>query len=226
MGRCLKLRTTGTQEIRWADEPDTAPAVAWLHLEAEGPVERILTLWADQAHTTPYARVEALCPTPGQPITYRVRAPEGDVLGTITREPGLRGRRLRTRWTVRPEGRPAAVGRQGPLWLWTLWWLILPVQLVVVILGLLGGAFSGAVPPPQRITWRDRDRTVLTYTDRDSGCHVELHDPAHDPRLIAGLLTVRTYHRSPEAYRAPARRLAARHTDAVPSGPPRKPEGP
>ncbi|MFF3492750.1 hypothetical protein ACFYWS_15495 [Streptomyces sp. NPDC002795] len=216
MGRCLKQRTTGTQEIRWADEPETAPAVAWIHLEVEGPVERILTLWADEAHSTPYARVEALCPTPGQPITYRVRAPDGDVLGTITRDPALRGRRLRTRWNVRPEGLPAAVGRQGPLWLWTLWWVILPFQSVVVLLGLIGGAFSGAVPPPQRITWRAQGTTVLTYTDRNAGCHVELHDPAHDPRLVAGLLAVRTYHRSPEAYRARARSLETRDASETP----------
>ncbi|MEU4923565.1 hypothetical protein AB0G29_29960 [Streptomyces parvus] len=59
----------------------------------------------------------------GGVATFQVLGPQGELIGTVVREKALRGRGLRTRWTVTQPGGPEMVGYKGRIVWWFVWWL-------------------------------------------------------------------------------------------------------
>jgi hypothetical protein len=103
------------------------------------------------------------------------------------REKALRGRGLRTRWTVTQAGGPEAVGFKGRIFWWYVWWLFWPLQALFVVMA----AFSGngdVARGPRRIIWRSGGQIPLEF--RSGGDKLHLYAPGLDWRLGAALLAL------------------------------------
>ncbi|GAA3357869.1 hypothetical protein GCM10017744_030180 [Streptomyces antimycoticus] len=122
---------------------------------------RAFTLWADPHGGQVFAQVVTTSATRGGPAAYEVLGAAGEPLALVTRRPAMKGG-LRTRWTVQQTGSRPAVGFKGrPIW-WGVWWLFLPLQLLIVIGSILNGGGDPA-RTPRRTRWRLDRRIVLDF---------------------------------------------------------------
>lgn len=80
-----------------------------------------LTLWADAHRQHVYAHVVPEHVDKHGGATFTVYGPAGEPLASITAEPALRGRGLRTCVTVRQTDGPEIVGSQGRNLSWWVW---------------------------------------------------------------------------------------------------------
>ncbi|MFD8865326.1 hypothetical protein ACFV1F_13310 [Streptomyces sp. NPDC059590] len=200
-----------TREIRVSDGPDRAggrairtvafperrfPPGGGLaeYRAARKQGARAFTLWADAHRTQVFAQVVTKSAAKGGPATYEVLGAEGEPLALITREPALRGGRVRSRWTVQQAGAQPVVGLKGrPFW-WGVWWLLFPVQLVIVAGSLVAG--SGDVArTPRRTKWRAGDRVVLDFrSGADDNFELDVEEEGWDERVTASLLALLDSH--------------------------------
>ncbi|MFD6278145.1 hypothetical protein ACFWFI_21655 [Streptomyces sp. NPDC060209] len=151
---------------------------------------RSFVLWADEHRRERLATLVTVAAGSGV-ATYQVLGAHGELIGTIVREKALRGRGLRTRWTVTPAGGREAVGFKGRISWWCVWWLLSPVQTLVIVLSLLSGD-GDAARGPRSIVWRAGGEAPLEF--RSKGDALRLHAPGYDWRLGAALVAaLRTF---------------------------------
>ncbi|MGW0791994.1 hypothetical protein ACWD04_28165 [Streptomyces sp. NPDC002911] len=153
---------------------------------ARGSGARSFVLWADEHRRERLATLVTVS-AGGGVSTYQVLGAQGELIGTVVREKALRGRGLRTRWTVIPAGGQEAVGFKGRILWWCVWWLLSPVQTLIIVLSLLSGE-GDAARGPRRIVWRAGGQAVLEF--RSKGDTVHLRAPGYDWRLGAALVAV------------------------------------
>ncbi|MGW3833528.1 hypothetical protein [Streptomyces microflavus] len=157
---------------------------------ARGSGARSFALWADEHRRERVATVVTLSATGGV-ATFQVLGAHGELIGTIVREKALRGRGLRTRWTVTQPGGPEAVGFKGRILWWCVWWLCLPLMALVLVFSVLDGTpgnEGGLARGPRRIRWRAQGQLPLEF--RSGGDKLHLHSPALDWRLGAALIAL------------------------------------
>lgn len=141
--------TTVPDAIDFSEGPGPARAVVYperelppggvpAYLAARKSGARSFVLWADEDRRERVATVVTESAAGGV-ATFQVLGAQGEHLGTIVREKAFRGRGLRTRWTVTRAGGPEAVGYKGRIVWWFVWWLCLPLMVVVVIFSVLDG---------------------------------------------------------------------------------------
>ncbi|MBM9624363.1 hypothetical protein ACFQ60_00760 [Streptomyces zhihengii] len=118
---------------------------------------------------------------------YQVIGAHGEAVGTLTREKALRGKGLRTRWTVHPAGAPEAVDYKGRIVWWWLWSPLLPFM-ALVLLATVPGNEGGLARAPRRIRWRAEGQVPLEFRSR--GNKLLLHAPGVDWRLGAALIAL------------------------------------
>ncbi|MFB8275126.1 hypothetical protein [Nocardia colli] len=153
---------------------------------------RAFVVWGDPDRRQVVARVVTQSAARRGAAVYEVRGAAGELAGTVVREPGPRGGRLRTRWTVTPAGAQPLVGYKGQLGWWIVWWLLFPIQLVLGLVMIaavvLGGGDGDLARPPRRIRWRDNatGEVVLDYQDD----LLEVADGRWDPRLVFALVAL------------------------------------
>ncbi|MFF7652918.1 hypothetical protein ACFZCY_24360 [Streptomyces sp. NPDC007983] len=155
---------------------------------------RAFTLWADHYRQQVFAHVVTKSAVKGGSATYEVLGAAGESVALITREPAMKGGRIRTRWTVQQAGAAPAVGLKGrPFW-WFVWWLFSPVQLAIVVGSIISG--SGDVArPPRRTRWRIDRRVVLDYhSGPGSAFELEVKADWWDSRVTAGLVALLCSH--------------------------------
>ncbi|MFI0774668.1 hypothetical protein [Streptomyces sp. NPDC021212] len=151
---------------------------------------RAFTLWADPHRRQVFAHVVTKSAAKSGPATYEVLGAANEPLALITRDPAMRGGRVRTRWTVQQAGGPSAVGLKGRAFWWFMWWLISPLQLAIAIGSIIGG--SGDVArPPRRTKWRVDRRVVLDYhSGPGSAFELEALEDWWDARALAALVAL------------------------------------
>ncbi|WP_243744710.1 hypothetical protein [Streptomyces hainanensis] len=157
---------------------------------ARGSGNRSFVLWADEHHRERVATLVTVSATGGV-ATFQVLGPQGELIGTVVREKALRGRGLRTRWTVtRPDGL-TAVGFKGRILWWCVWWPAVPFMALILVFSVLDGVpgnEGGAARAPRRIRWRAGGRLPFEFRSRGNKLHV--HDPGFDWRLAATLIVL------------------------------------
>ncbi|MFI1226935.1 MULTISPECIES: hypothetical protein [unclassified Streptomyces] len=171
-------------------EREVPPGGVPAYLAARGSGARAFALWADEHRRERVAAVVTRS-ADGGVATFEVLGAHGEPIGTIVREKALRGRGLRTRWTVTPAGGPEAVGYKGRILWWFVWWLCLPLMVLVLVLSVFDGTpgnEGGAARGPRRIRWRAGGRMPLEF--RSGGDKLHLHAPDLDWRLGAALVAL------------------------------------
>ncbi|MFC8827714.1 hypothetical protein ACFT9I_20505 [Streptomyces sp. NPDC057137] len=166
--------------------PDGIPA----YLAARRSGARSFVLWADEHRRERVATLVTLSANGGV-ATFQALGAHGELIGTLRREKALRGRGLRTRWTVTQPGGPEAVGFKGRIFWWCMWWLTFPVQLLILLVSIFDGApgnEGGVARPPRRIKWRAGGQLPLEFRSRGNKLH--LHAPEVDWRLGAALVVL------------------------------------
>ncbi|MFE7755544.1 hypothetical protein [Streptomyces sp. NPDC057418] len=153
---------------------------------ARGRGVRSFVLWADEHRRERLATLVTVSAGNGV-ATYQVLGAHGEPIGTFVHEKALRGRGLRTRWTVTPAGGPDAVGYKGRILWWYVWWLLSPLQTLIIVLSLLSGS-GDAARGPRRIVWRAGGQAPLEFRSKDDTVH--LHAPGFDRRLGAALVVL------------------------------------
>ncbi|MBP8538768.1 hypothetical protein [Streptomyces sp. MK37H] len=154
---------------------------------------RVFTLWADPYRGQVFAQVVTASAVKGGPATYEVLGAAGESLALITREPAMRGGRIRTRWTVRQTGAPPAVGLKGRAFWWFMWWLISPVQVAIAIGSIIGG--GDVARTPRRTKWRADRRIVLDFHSGPGGAfELEVVADWWDDRVTASLVALLESH--------------------------------
>ncbi|MFD3488544.1 hypothetical protein [Streptomyces sp. NPDC058665] len=155
------------------------------YLAARKTGARSFILWGDENRGGVVATVVTLSARDGV-ATYQVLGAGGEVIGTVVREKALRGRGIRTRWTVTQPGLPEAVGYKGRIFWWLVCWPLSPL-LPFLFLGALFN--NGDIPrAPRRIRWRAGGRLLLDY--RPFRERLELSAPELDWRLGAALVAL------------------------------------
>ncbi|WP_243744701.1 hypothetical protein [Streptomyces hainanensis] len=167
-------------------ERELPPGGIPAYLAARGSGARSFVLWAGEDRRERVATLVTASAASGV-ATFQVLGPQGELIGTFVREKALRGRGLRTRWTVTQAGGPAAVGFKGRIFWWCVWWPLWPVQALIVLASLLGGG-GDVARGPRRIIWRVDGRARLEF--RSGGDRLLLHAPETDWRLGAALLVL------------------------------------
>lgn len=157
------------------------------YLAARRSGARSFVLWADEHRRE---RVVTLVTTSaaGGVANFQVLSSQGELLGTFVREKALRGRGLRTRWTVTPAGGPEAVGFKGRIFWWCVWWPLWPVQLPILLAGMFENGAGDVARAPRRIIWRAGGRARLEF--RSKRDRLILHAPETDWRLGAALIVL------------------------------------
>ncbi|MFH8926536.1 hypothetical protein ACH4D4_05725 [Streptomyces pristinaespiralis] len=152
---------------------------------ARGGGARSFVLWADENRGSRVATVVTESARNGV-TTYQVLGAQGEIIGTLVREKALRGRGLRTRWTVRQPGLPEAVGHKGRIFWWFVCWLLFPMMPFLFVIAVFE---NGDVPRgPRRIMWRAGGRMPLEF--KAFGDKLRLGAPEVDLRLAAALLAL------------------------------------
>ncbi|MFE7328815.1 hypothetical protein ACFU8W_28325 [Streptomyces sp. NPDC057565] len=165
-------------------ERELPPGGIPAYLAARKNGTRSFVLWADPQRRARLATVITTSAGDGV-ATYQVLGAQGEPIGTFVREKALSGSGLRTRWTVTQTGCPEAVGYKGRIFWWYVWWLLSPVQAVIIVGSLLSG--SGDVARgPRRIFWRAGTKTPLEFQDD----HLFQHAQWCDWRLGAALVAL------------------------------------
>ncbi|MFM9372226.1 hypothetical protein [Streptomyces sp. Da 82-17] len=153
---------------------------------AEGT--RSFTLWADRYRQQALAHVVTKSASKGGTSTYEILGAAGEPLAVVMREKAF-DNGTRTRWTVQQTGGPAVVGHKGQVFGWVVWWLILPLQVLIAVGGLLGGGGPGA-QMPYRTKWDLDGQTVLDW----NGGHLHVKADWWDPRVTAALVALLKSH--------------------------------
>ncbi|MFF2137224.1 hypothetical protein [Streptomyces sp. NPDC058193] len=183
--------------VRCADGPEPGSVTAYVERElppggtsayraARGDGTRSFVLWADEHRRERLATLVTVS-AGGGVSAYQVLGARGELIGTVVREKAFRGRGLRTRWTVTPAHVPEAVGFKGRILWWAVWWLLSPLQTLIIVLSLLSGD-GDAARGPRRIVWRAGGRAPLEF--RSKGDALLVHAQGYDGRLAAALLAV------------------------------------
>ncbi|WP_218040517.1 hypothetical protein [Actinomadura sp. WMMB 499] len=195
--------------VEFSDGSGTARTIAYVerelppggvsaYLAARGSGARSFVLWADEHRRERVATLVTRSATGGV-ATFQVLGAHGEPIGTLVREKALRGRGLRTRWTVAQPGGPEAVGFKGRIMWWFLWWLLLPLQVLILVFTIFDsvpGNEGGVARGPRRIRWRAGGRISLEFRSRGDKLH--LHAPGLDWRLGAALVVLlRTFGAGP-----------------------------
>jgi hypothetical protein len=187
--------------VEFSDGSGPARAVAYVerelppggipaYLAARGSGARSFVLWADEHRRERVATLVTLSATGGV-ATFQALGAHGELIGTFVRAKALRGRGLRTRWTVTPAGGREAVGFKGRIFWWWLWWLLLPMQVLVLVYAVFDGVpgnEGGVARGPRRIRWRAHGQIPLEF--RSSGDKLHVHAPGLDWRLEAALIVL------------------------------------
>ncbi|MGP4111080.1 hypothetical protein ACTWP5_09220 [Streptomyces sp. 4N509B] len=151
---------------------------------------RSFVLWADEHHTERVATLVTLSAAGGV-ARFQVLGAQGELIGTLVREKALRGRGLRTRWTVTQPGGPEAVGFKGRIFWWCVWWLALPLMALVLVFTVFDsvpGNEGGVARGPRRIRWRGGGQVPLEFRSR--GNKLQVRAPGVDWRLAAALIVL------------------------------------
>jgi hypothetical protein len=156
---------------------------------------RAFTLWADPHRTQVFAHVVTKSAAKGGPATYEVLGGAGEPLALIVREPAMKGGRIRTRWTVQPAGAQPVAGLKGRAFWWGVWWLISPIQLVIMV-GSVIAASGDVARMPRRTKWRAGDRVVLDYRNAVGDFELFVEADGWDERVTASLLALLESHDS------------------------------
>jgi hypothetical protein len=176
-------------------ERELPPGGTSAYLAARKNGARSFALWADDRRRERVATVVTLSARGGV-ARFQVLGAHGEVIGTLTREKALRGRGLRTRWTVHQSGGSEAVGYKGRIVWWWMWWLMLPLMtafLVMTVIDSVPGNESGLARAPRRIRWRANGQVPLEFRSKGDKLHV--HAPGVDWRLGAALIALlRSFH--------------------------------
>ncbi|MFH8753082.1 hypothetical protein ACH4GK_37040 [Streptomyces rimosus] len=156
---------------------------------------RAFALWESPYRERLLARVSTRAAAKGQPASYEVQDAGGASLAVITRTPARSDGAGRTRWTVQQTGREPAVGLKGRLFWWWVWWLILPVQVLIAVGSLVSGSGDGA-RMPRRIRWYagGRRTPVLDWASGVEDFELDVPDEGWDPRVTAALVALLTSH--------------------------------
>lgn len=166
--------------------------------------EHGLVLWRDAGRTEEFARVVAVPASTRRTAQFVVTDSGGRPVAAISRRRAGWLPIRRTRWIIRQEGRPEAVGRKGSPGWWLVWWVTWPLQLVFVpiVFVISVVTLSDALEPvrsPLRTKWRIDGEIVLEYrTGGTAGGPAKDHLHAlatwWDPRLTVALTAlVRRY---------------------------------
>jgi hypothetical protein len=118
-------------------------------------------------------------------------APAFAPAATLVRAKGLRGGSLRTRWTVTQPGGAEAVGFKGRIFWWCMWWLLLPMRVLILAFSVFDsvpGNEGGVARGPRRIRWRGGGQMPLEFRSKGDKLHV--HAPGMDWRLGAVLVVL------------------------------------
>lgn len=107
-------------------ERELPPGGIPAYLAAHKTGARSFVLWADEHRGSRVATVVTQSAHNGV-ATYQVLGAHGEVIGTLVREKALRGRGVRTRWTVAQPGLPEAVGYKGRMFWWLVCWPLSPL---------------------------------------------------------------------------------------------------
>ncbi|MBT3149336.1 hypothetical protein HTV45_00130 [Streptomyces sp. CHD11] len=101
-------------------ERELPPGGTSAYLAARRGGARSIGFWADDQRRE---RVAAVVPLSagGGVARFQVLGAHGELIGTLTREKALRGRGLRTRWTVHQPDGPEAVKFKGRIIWWWMW---------------------------------------------------------------------------------------------------------
>jgi hypothetical protein len=154
---------------------------------------RCFVLWTDMYRQHVWARVVTAGPDEGGPIRYDVYGPDGEHVGRVTRARAFAGGHVRTRWTVQQAGGETAVGYKGRCFWWGVWWLIFPLQCVLLVVAIVGG--DGEVfRTPRRIGYRRGGARVLDYGSGFDSRHLAVQTDDWDPRLLAALTALHSSH--------------------------------
>ncbi|NKY85858.1 hypothetical protein [Nocardia veterana] len=154
---------------------------------------RAFVLWTDSSRQRVFARVATRTSTRWGPAVFEITGGAGEPIGTVMREPGCRGGRFRTRWTITPVGREPMVGHKGQAGWWFVWWLFFPIQAAIAALMIasifLGGGDGDLARMPRRIRWRDNVTGAVTLDYVDDVLRVT-DGTAWDRRLPTALVTL------------------------------------
>ncbi|WP_179892368.1 hypothetical protein [Streptomyces sp. rh34] len=181
---------SGQSRVVARPERELPPGGVPAYLAARKTGARSFVLWADEHRRERVATVVTQS-ADGGVATFQVIGAQGELIGTIVREKALRGRGLRTRWTVTQPGGPEMVGYKGRIVWWFVWWLFLPLMVLAVLVTVLDGTpgnEGGAARAPRRIRWRAAGRMPLEFRSRGDKLH--LHAPEVDWRLGAALVAL------------------------------------
>ncbi|TDC24202.1 hypothetical protein E1265_10535 [Streptomyces sp. 8K308] len=184
-----------------SDESGTTQVVAYVERElppggipayraARRSGARSFVLWADEDRRERLATVVTLSASGGV-ATFQALGAHGELIGTFVRKKALRGRGLRTRWTVTQPGGPKAVGFKGRILWWCVWWLSLPMQVLILVISVFDGVpgnEGGVGRGPRRIRWRAGGQMPLEF--RSGGDKLHVHAPGMDWRLGAALVVL------------------------------------
>ncbi|WP_326727637.1 hypothetical protein [Streptomyces phaeochromogenes] len=171
-------------------ERELPPGGTPAYLAARSSGARSFVLWADEHRRERVATLVTLSATGGV-ATFQALGAHGELIGTLVREKALRGRGLRTRWTVTQPGGPEAVGFKGRIFWWFMWWLSFPMQLLILVFSIFDsvpGNEGGVARGPRRIRWRTGGQIPLEFRSRGDKLH--LHTPGLDWRLGATLIVL------------------------------------
>ncbi|MDQ0797752.1 hypothetical protein [Streptomyces sp. B1I3] len=177
---------SGPERVVAYVERELPPGGIPAYRAARGSGARSFVLWADEHRRQRLATLVTVSAGSGV-ATYQVLGAHGEPIGTIVREKALRGRGLRTRWTVTPAGGVDAVGFKGRTFWWFVWWLLSPLQTLIIVLSLFSGD-GDAARGPRRIVWRAGGEVPLEFRSKGDALH--LHAPGYDWRLGAALVAV------------------------------------
>ncbi|MEU9737402.1 hypothetical protein [Streptomyces sp. NPDC048002] len=162
---------------------------------ARGNGTRTFALWADDQRRERVGTV-VTASAGGGVARFDVLGAHGELIGTVTREKALRGRGLRTRWTVRQADGFEAVGFKGRIVWWWTWWILLPLMTIVLAITVFDsvpGNEGGFARAPRRIRWRANGQTPLEFRSKNDALH--LHALGVDWRLGAALIALlRSFH--------------------------------
>ncbi|WP_420031486.1 hypothetical protein ACN2WE_00825 [Streptomyces sp. cg28] len=187
--------------VSFSDGSGPAPSVVYVerelppggipgYLAGRGTGARSFALWADDQRRERVATVVTLA-AGGGVARFQVLGARGEVIGTLTRDKALRGRGLRTRWTVQQPDGSEAVGFKGRIVWWWMWWLALPLMTVILVISVFDsvpGNEGGFARAPRRIRWRANGQTPLEFRSKGDKLHV--HAPGVDWRLGAALIAL------------------------------------
>jgi hypothetical protein len=121
-GAVYKISDIARDKSGGADQP-SGPTMPVVYAERDMPPDgfdeyragrkignRAFVLWADYNRERVFARVATVSAAKGEPTMYEIIGAAGESVGTLVREPAMRSRWGRTRWTATPAG--------GRWWWW------------------------------------------------------------------------------------------------------------